>query len=90
MLVVPRKKHFLTPDYVGISVLIAASILTVEYHGFYCQPAAQIAYMTSTTVLGVVGMCIPWLEWFDRQYRAHPLVLILIIVKIATLKLPFS
>ena len=55
-------------DYVGISVLIAASILTVEYHGFYCQPAAQIAYMTSTTVLGIAGMFIPWLEWFDRQY----------------------
>jgi len=49
-------------------VLIAASILTVEYHGFYCQPAAQIGYMTATTVLGIVGIVIPWLEWFDRQY----------------------
>lgn len=57
----------LTADYVGISVLIAASIVTVEYHGFYCQPVAQISYMTATTVLGIVGMCIPWLEWFDRQ-----------------------
>jgi predicted membrane channel-forming protein YqfA (hemolysin III family) len=64
--VVPR--YMTNLDYVGISVLIAASILTVEYHGFYCQPVAQIAYMTSTTVLGIVGMCIPWLEWFDRQY----------------------
>src|SRR5271156_896007 len=64
------KEALLTVDYVGISVLIAASILTVEYHGFYCQPIAQIAYMTSTTVLGIVGMFIPWLEWFDRVY--HP------------------
>ena len=55
-------------DYVGISVLIAASILTVEYHGFYCQPIAQVSYMASTAVLGIIGMCIPWLEWFDQQY----------------------
>ena len=59
---------FIEADYVGISVLIAASILTVEYHGFYCQPVAQFSYMTLTTILGIVGMFIPWLEWFDRQY----------------------
>jgi adiponectin receptor len=51
-------------------VLIAASILTVEYHGFYCQPIAQVAYMTATTLLGVLGMLIPWQEWFDKpEYR---------------------
>ena len=61
-----KRAKYLTTDYVGISVLIAASILTVEYHGYYCQPAAQISYMAATTVLGIIGMCIPWLEWFDR------------------------
>jgi len=50
-------------------VLIAATILTVEYHGYYCQPVAQIGYMSATTILGIVGMFIPWLEWFDRQYN---------------------
>lgn len=62
------RRHELTIDYVGISVLIAATIITVEYHGFYCQPAAQWSYMSATTILGIVGMLIPWLEWFDRQY----------------------
>jgi predicted membrane channel-forming protein YqfA (hemolysin III family) len=90
VLVVSRKKQLLTSDYVGISVLIAASILTVEYHGFYCQPAAQISYMTATTVLGIVGMCIPWLEWFDRQYLSCSSASSLIVVKIITSKLPFS
>ena len=57
-------------DYVGISALIAATIITVEYHGFYCQPSAQWSYMTATTILGIIGMLIPWLEWFDRQYTS--------------------
>src|SRR5579859_2753584 len=50
---------FADEDYVGISVLIAASILTVEYHGFYCQPIAQWSYMTATTFMGVLGMFVP-------------------------------
>ena len=53
-------------DYVGISVLIAASIVTMEYHGFYCAPRSQVFYVGFTSALGLMGVIIPWFEWFDR------------------------
>lgn len=53
-------------DYVGISVLIAATIVTVEFHGFRCSPLAQVAYAGFTTTLGVVGVIVPWFAWFDK------------------------
>lgn len=60
-------------DYVGISVLIAASIVTMEWHGFYCNPTSQICYVSFTSALGVLGVVIPWFAWFDkvenRKYR---------------------
>ncbi|ORY87575.1 hemolysin-III related-domain-containing protein [Protomyces lactucae-debilis] len=53
-------------DYVGISVLIAASIVTMEYHGFYCDPWKQLFYVGFTSALGVLGTIIPWFEFFDK------------------------
>lgn len=58
-------------DYVGISVLIAASIVTMEYHGFYCTPKYQLAYVGFTAALGLAGIVIPWFEWFDRVENRH-------------------
>lgn len=55
-------------DYIGISVLIAASIVTFEYHGFYCQPHCQLMYISITSLLGLIGTYIPWQEWFDKPY----------------------
>lgn len=54
-------------DYTAISTLIACSILTMEYSGFYCQPYAQLAYMGLTTLIGLVGIIMPWYDWFDRR-----------------------
>ncbi|ORX97990.1 HlyIII-domain-containing protein [Basidiobolus meristosporus CBS 931.73] len=57
-------------DYVGISLLITASVLIIEYYGFYCRPIIRNLYLTSTIVLGVTGVILPWFRWFDhRDYR---------------------
>ncbi|KAI9487848.1 MAG: hemolysin-III related-domain-containing protein [Benjaminiella poitrasii] len=54
-------------DYVGISVLICASIMLCEYYGFYCQDAARTTYITATSTLAVIGVSMPFQAWFDRQ-----------------------
>jgi adiponectin receptor len=62
---VPVFKTCACMDYVGISVLIAASIISTEYYGFDGKIFAQVFYMTLTAVLGCIGIVIPWFEWFD-------------------------
>ncbi|KAI7884192.1 HlyIII-domain-containing protein [Lichtheimia hyalospora FSU 10163] len=53
-------------DYVGISVLICASVVLTEYYGFYCQDQWRNTYMVGTGTLAVAGIFIPFMEWFDR------------------------
>ncbi|KAI7907332.1 hemolysin-III related-domain-containing protein [Cokeromyces recurvatus] len=54
-------------DYVGISVLICASIILCEYYGFYCQDVIRNTYITATSTLAVIGVSMPFQAWFDRQ-----------------------
>ncbi|KAK4049822.1 inc metabolism membrane protein [Microbotryomycetes sp. JL201] len=57
-------------DYVGISGLIAASIIGIEYYGFYCKPNIAAGYMAFSAVCGVVGMILPWKPWFNEvEYK---------------------
>ncbi|ORY47590.1 hemolysin-III related-domain-containing protein [Leucosporidium creatinivorum] len=57
-------------DYVGISGLIAASVMGISYYGFYCKPQVASAYMVFSAVCGVVGMILPWKPWFnDREFK---------------------
>lgn len=49
-------------DYVGISGLIAASVMGIEYYGFYCKPQVAAAYMVFSATCGVVGMILPWVS----------------------------
>ncbi|KAK9701643.1 inc metabolism membrane protein, partial [Basidiobolus ranarum] len=57
-------------DYVGISLLITASVLVTEYYGFYCRPFLRNLYITATGTLGVTGVILPWLPGFDdKEYR---------------------
>lgn len=58
-------------DYVGISVLIAASIVTMEWHGFYCNSTSQLCYVGFTSALGLLGVIIPWFPWFDKVENRH-------------------
>ncbi|KAI9010517.1 hypothetical protein CLU79DRAFT_891238 [Phycomyces nitens] len=54
-------------DYVGISVLICASIILTEYYGFYCEPMWRNTYMAGTGTLAMIGVVLPFMSWFDRK-----------------------
>ncbi|KAL8764372.1 MAG: hypothetical protein Q9184_000077 [Pyrenodesmia sp. 2 TL-2023] len=59
-------ERFACVDYTGISMLIAASIMTTEYTAFYCEPVSQRTYMTLTAILGIGGVILPWHPTFNR------------------------
>ncbi|KAI4269997.1 MAG: hypothetical protein LQ337_006961 [Flavoplaca oasis] len=59
-------ERFACVDYTGISLLIAASIMTTEYTAFYCEPVSQWTYLGLTAVLGVAGVILPWHPTFNR------------------------
>ena len=63
-------ERFACVDYTGISVLIAASIMTTEWTAFYCEPISRWAYIISTAVLGIGGVVFPWQSWFNRADMA--------------------
>ena len=59
-------ERFACVDYTGISLLIAASIMTGEYTAFYCEPVSRWTYLIATMVLGVAGAILPWHPTFNR------------------------
>ena len=59
-------ERFACVDYTGISLLIAASIMTTEYTAFYCEPVSRWVYMLMTATLGVGGVILPWHPTFNR------------------------
>ncbi|KAI5920051.1 hemolysin-III related-domain-containing protein [Camillea tinctor] len=63
-------ERFACIDYTGISLLIAASIMTTEYTAFYCEPISRWTYMTATAVLGITGTILPWHPRFNAQDMA--------------------
>jgi adiponectin receptor len=63
-------ERFACVDYTGISLLIAASIMTTEYTAFYCEPISRWIYMTTTATLGIGGVILPWHPTFNRQDMA--------------------
>jgi adiponectin receptor len=60
-------ERFACVDYTGISLLIAASIMTTEYTAFYCEPFARNIWLISTGTLGVGGVILPWHPTFNRH-----------------------
>ncbi|BGP18325.1 hypothetical protein JCM10213_008498 [Rhodosporidiobolus nylandii] len=57
-------------DYVGISGLIAASVMGAEYYGFREHPHLAAAYMCFSATVGALGMLVPWQAWFNqREYK---------------------
>ncbi|KAG9285073.1 hypothetical protein G9A89_009884 [Geosiphon pyriformis] len=71
----PVKKCAATFDYIGISLLITASILITEYYSFYCSPYIRAFYMTFTFLTGLVpitcSILFPW--WDTKDYRSYRL-----------------
>ncbi|KAK4097910.1 HlyIII-domain-containing protein [Parathielavia hyrcaniae] len=61
---------FACVDYTGISLLIAASIMTTEYTAFYCEPVSRWIYMVTTALLGIGGVMLPWQPWFNAPDMA--------------------
>lgn len=61
---------FACVDYTGISLLIAASIMTTEYTAFYCDPLSRWIYMGLTAFLGTGGVILPWHPLFNRPDMA--------------------
>jgi adiponectin receptor len=60
-------ERFACIDYTGISLLVAASIMTTEYTAFYCEPISRWIYMGLTAALGVGGVILPWHPTFNRN-----------------------
>ncbi|GAA6004230.1 hypothetical protein JCM10207_002494 [Rhodosporidiobolus poonsookiae] len=54
-------------DYVGISGLIAASVMGAEYYGFYSHPRLATGYMIFSGIVGITGMIVPWQAWFNQR-----------------------
>lgn len=63
-------ERFACVDYTGISLLIAASIMTTEYTAFYCEPVSRSVYLVSTAALGVAGVILPWHPTFNAKNMA--------------------
>lgn len=63
-------ERFACVDYTGISLLIAASIMTTEYTAFYCEPVSRWVYLVLTATLGVGGVILPWHPTFNRNDMA--------------------
>jgi adiponectin receptor len=63
-------ERFACVDYTGISLLIAASIMTTEYTAFYCEPLSRWIYLTATATLGLGGVLLPWHPTFNRADMA--------------------
>ncbi|RJE21336.1 IZH family channel protein [Aspergillus sclerotialis] len=62
----PLMERFACVDYTGISLLVAASIVTTEYTAFYCEPVSRWTYILTTMSLGVGGVILPWHPTFNR------------------------
>ncbi|PYH76488.1 HlyIII-domain-containing protein [Aspergillus uvarum CBS 121591] len=63
-------ERFACVDYTGISMLVAASIVTTEYTAFYCEPVSRWIYILLTMSLGIGGVILPWHPTFNRADMA--------------------
>jgi adiponectin receptor len=59
-------ENFACVDYTGISLLVAASIVTTEYTAFYCEPLSRYIYISITFLFGGVGTLLAWNPTFNR------------------------
>lgn len=63
-------ERFACVDYTGISLLVATSIMTIEYTAFYCEPWSRWTYLSITLALGIMGTVIPWQPAFNKPDMA--------------------
>lgn len=60
-------ERFACVDYTGIAWLVAASVWTLVYNAFYCQPNLAMFYSLTTLIVGTVGAIVPWAAWFNER-----------------------
>src|SRR3954447_17051881 len=73
---IPVMKCAATFDYIGISLLITASILITEYYSFYCSTSLSVFYITFTSLSGLIPIACSMFPWFDtKQFRLFRVVL---------------
>jgi adiponectin receptor len=63
-------ERFACVDYTGISLLVAASIMTTEYTAFYCEPTSRWIWIGVTAVFGIGGTILPWHPTFNKAELA--------------------
>ncbi|CAB4390142.1 unnamed protein product [Rhizophagus irregularis] len=77
---IPVMKCAATFDYIGISLLITASILITEYYSFYCSTSLSVFYITFTSLSGLVPIACSMFPWFDtKQFRLFRVVLFIML-----------
>ncbi|KAJ1977631.1 inc metabolism membrane protein [Dimargaris verticillata] len=69
-------------DYIGISVLITASIMTVVYYSYYCTPFYQSLYLALSLLVGAVGISLSTFSWFDHTDYRHVRVTIFVLMSV--------
>jgi adiponectin receptor len=62
----PTRKAFACVDYTGITVLITASIVTVEYCALYKYPKLLLTYVICAILCGAAGLLFNWSPYFDK------------------------
>ncbi|KAG1138169.1 hypothetical protein G6F37_010862 [Rhizopus arrhizus] len=64
------KSFTATLDYIGITFLITASISIIVHFGFYCDPTSRNRYMIFSSLIGSIGVILPFFRFFDtKRYR---------------------
>ncbi|KAI8871735.1 Hly-III related protein, partial [Ramicandelaber brevisporus] len=69
-----------TVDYIGISLLICASVGSVIYYGFYGRTLARTIYLSLVAFVAAIGVVLPWYRWFDRSENRFARVAIFILM----------
>ncbi|KAE8212504.1 hypothetical protein CF327_g3870 [Tilletia walkeri] len=76
-------------DYTGVAWLVSASVFTVIYNEFYCQPNLALFYSFTTLLVGLVGATLPWAKWFNTREAKMWRVTVFLSMAFAAL-LPFT
>lgn len=69
------KQRMSCVDYTGITVLIAASIVTTIHASLYCHPVARTFYTILTSLFGIGGVLFTWTPSFDSAEARHTRVI---------------
>ncbi|KAG0282402.1 hypothetical protein BGZ96_000523 [Linnemannia gamsii] len=54
-----------TFDYIGIGVLITASVMATLHYGFFCDSTERLMFLSFSGGMGVIGCIIPFYPKFD-------------------------